>query len=95
MQVSGQVADLFASGLAIDAIVLFMIIEYAALFFLCKKFNRGASTPALLANGFAGAALLLSLRAALIGSSWQIISLWLLLALFAHLADLKIRWAAR
>jgi hypothetical protein len=89
------VAELFASGRAVDAIVFLMIIEYAALIFLCKKLNCGASTAAWLANFSAGAGLLMSLRAALIGSPWQIVAIWLLLALFAHLADLKIRWAAR
>jgi len=89
------VAELFASGRAVDAILVLMMIEYVALIFLYKKFNRGASTAALLANLSAGAGLLLSLRAALIGSPWQIVSVWLLLALFAHVADMKLRWGAR
>jgi hypothetical protein len=37
---------------------------------------------------------MLSLRAALVGRPWQIISFWLILALLGHAADLKIRWAA-
>jgi hypothetical protein len=90
-----QVGELFASGRAVDAILVFMLIEYVALILLLKKFNGGASIAALLANLSAGAALLLSLRAALTGSPWQIVSLWLLLALFAHAADMKLRWGAR
>jgi hypothetical protein len=36
----------------------------------------------------AGLFLLLALRTALIGSSWQVVALWLLAALIAHLIDL-------
>ncbi len=88
-------AELFASGRAVDAIVVFMILEYAVLMLMRKKFSGSLSNAALLANLAAGAALLLSLRAALIGSPWNIISMWLLLALLAHVADLKIRLATR
>jgi hypothetical protein len=89
------VAELFASGRVVDAIVAFMSIECALLMYLRKKSGRGPTGAALVTNLAAGAALLLSLRAALLGSPWQIISLWLVLALLAHAVDLKIRWAAR
>lgn len=95
MGVSHQVAELFASGRIVDAIVVFMLIECAVLIALRNKSSSGISTAALTTNLLAGAALLLSLRAALIGSPWQMVSIWLLLALFAHVADLKMRWAAK
>jgi hypothetical protein len=93
MEVSDLVAELFASGRIVDAIVVLMLIECAALISLRKKSGSGLATAALVTNLAAGASLLMSLRAALIGSPWQIVSLWLVLALLAHLADLKIRWA--
>jgi hypothetical protein len=89
------VAELFASGRIVDAIVVFMLIECAVLVALRNKSSSGISGAALTTNLAAGASLLLSLRAALIGSPWQMISMWLLLALLAHVADLKMRWAAR
>jgi hypothetical protein len=88
------VAELFASGRVVDGIVMLMIIEYAVLIFLRKRSGSSLSASSLVANLAAGAALLLSLRAALVGSSWRWVSIWLLLALLAHAADLKMRWAA-
>jgi hypothetical protein len=95
MEALCQVAEYFASGRVIDAIVVFMSIECALLIYWRKKSGRRLSSAALVTNLAAGAALLLSLRAALLGSPWQIIAFWLALAFLAHLADLKIRWAAR
>jgi hypothetical protein len=74
--------------------MLLMLMEFAALILLRRKSGTGASISALATNMLAGAALLLSLRAALTGSRWQVVSMWLLLALLAHMADLKMRWAA-
>jgi hypothetical protein len=71
-----------------------MLLELAALILLRRKSGSGPSIASLAINMAAGAALLLSLRAALTGARWQMVSVWLLLALFAHLADLKMRWAA-
>jgi hypothetical protein len=88
------VAELFASGRVVDGIIVLMLIEAAVFSLLRKKSGRKASIRALLTNLSAGAALLLSLRAALTGSTWQVVSIWLLAALLAHVADLKMRWAA-
>ena len=49
----------------------------------------------VLVNFGAGAALPLSLRAALRGSEWQRIALWLAVALGFHVWDLWLRRAAR
>jgi hypothetical protein len=43
----------------------------------------------------AGAALLLALRSALAGQAWEGVALWLIVALAAHVLDLKLRWPAR
>jgi hypothetical protein len=40
-------------------------------------------------------ALLLALRAALIGLAWQLVSMWLIAALLAHMLYLKLRWSAK
>jgi hypothetical protein len=89
------VAELFASGRVVDCIVALMLIEFAALIFWRKIAGGGVPSVALITNLAAGAALLLSLRAALVGSRWQVVCIWLVVALLAHLADLKVRWAAR
>jgi hypothetical protein len=86
------VKELFASGRVIDILVAFMLIECVALIVWRRQTGSGPSVSALVTNLAAGAALMLSLRAALVGSPWQIISLWLILGLLAHAADLKIRW---
>jgi len=87
------VTELFASGRIIDIIAAFMLIECLVLVVWRRQSGSGLAVSALLANLAAGAAMMFSLRAALLGRPWQIISLWLILALLAHAADLKIRWA--
>ena len=85
--------ELFANGRVIDIIVAFMLIECLVLIVWRRQTGSGPSVSALVTNLAAGAAIMLSLRAALVGQPWQIVSLWLILALLAHAADLKIRWA--
>jgi hypothetical protein len=46
----------------------------------------------LIATLFAGASLLLALRGALTGSSWEWVAAWLTAGLVAHLNDLRCRW---
>ncbi|MDE2306138.1 MAG: hypothetical protein KGL34_11290 [Gammaproteobacteria bacterium] len=77
----------FASGRVIDAILVFMAFE-AVLLIITRKL-RGADTIAALAPG---ACLLLALRAALRHEDWTTIAALLLVALFAHLSDLRRRW---
>jgi hypothetical protein len=72
-----------------------MLLEFVVLTLLRRKSGSGVPSAALVTNLAAGAALLFSLRAALVGSRWQVVSIWLMLALLAHVADLKVRWAAR
>jgi hypothetical protein len=88
-------ANFFSSGRVVDAVLAFMLIELAAL-----QFVRKGGTPVfrpldLIVNCGAGAALLLALRAALRGPSWQPVALFLLSALGFHLWDLYLRSAAR
>jgi hypothetical protein len=57
-----------------------------------KKSRRGVAPLDLLSSLAAGIALLFALRAALLGSSWPVIALFLLLSLCAHVIDLMRRW---
>jgi hypothetical protein len=87
------VAELFSSGRAVDAILMFMVFELIVLIIVRKKAARGLQPVPLMVSLAAGAALLLSLRAALVGQSWRTIAAWLILALIAHLLDLTLRWS--
>ena len=92
MLLSPPVAELFATGSVVDCILALMLIESIALILIGRKLRSGIPALQVLVNLAAGAALLLALRAALLGSPWKWISLWLLAALVAHLLDLRYRW---
>ena len=87
-------ADLFANGRIVDGILILMLFELVALSALRKKTQRGLSAPRLIVSLLAGAALLLSLRAALTAQPWPVTSFWLFAALIAHALDLRLRWCA-
>jgi hypothetical protein len=81
----------FSSGRVVDVVLAFMLIELAALV-LVRRRGAAVFRPLDVAvNSGAGASLLLALRAALRGSEWQPIALWLLSALGFHLWDLWLR----
>ncbi|MFC6389785.1 hypothetical protein [Methylorubrum zatmanii] len=84
-------ADLFASGRIVDAILVLVLIETLALLGWRARFG-GAGTAALLCTLASGAALMLSLRAALTGADWSVVALWLTVSLVAHLGDLVLRF---
>lgn len=90
---SPPVAELIATGRAVDGILALMLIETIALILVGRKLRRAIPPAQVLVSIGAGAALLLALRAALLGLAWQWISLWLLVALVAHILDLRYRWA--
>ena len=85
-------AGLFASGRIIDVILALVALEALLLAWLGRR--GGLPLPALLANLASGGALMLALRAALVGSGWIVIAGWLLAGLVAHLADLRLRFRA-
>lgn len=72
---------------------MFMLLELIASMTVRNRLNRGLNLSELLASLSAGAALLFALRAALTGTRWQNVAAWLIVALAAHLWDLKLRWA--
>jgi len=89
------VAEFIASGRVVPLIVGLMLLEFGVLTMLRRKLGAGVPPPELAASLAAGMALLLALRAALVGISWQHVALWLILALMAHVLYLKMRWGAR
>ncbi|MCJ2123337.1 hypothetical protein [Methylobacterium sp. J-077] len=83
---------LFASGRIVDAILALVAAEALLLARLARR--RGLAVPPLLANLASGAALMLALRAALVGSGWEVVAGWMLAGLAAHLTDLGLRFRA-
>jgi len=84
--------ELFASGRVVDCILVFMAIESIVLIAIHRSRRAGPSPGELIVSLSAGVALLLALRAAVVGSSWPMVALWLGAALIAHLGDLRLRW---
>jgi len=79
------VAAFFTSGRAVDLILVFMLIE--AVLLIARR--KPAVTVVL--TMLPGAAMMLALRAAITGSSWIWIAIWLTVSLPLHLADLRHR----
>lgn len=85
----------FASGRIIDAILVLVAAEAVLLLALHRRTGRGPAPLPLLCNLASGAALMLALRAALVGAEWPVVALCLAAALGAHLGDLGPRLLAR
>lgn len=83
-------AGLIGGGL-VEAILALVALEAVLLAVVLRRMGRGAALPGLFATLLSGAALLLALRAALIGADAVWIGAWLAAALVAHLADLWLR----
>ena len=84
-------AEWFASGRAIDVILVVMVIEAAALIAYRMTRQRGPGIPETIANLASGAMIMLAVRSALTDGVWQMTALFLMGAFAAHLADLAIR----
>jgi hypothetical protein len=84
--------DLFRSGRIVDLILLLMALEGAGLLLLRRRLGRGMPPAEILAFLAAGAALMLALRAALVGAGWGWVALALAAGGAAHLAYLFLRW---
>jgi hypothetical protein len=84
-----------ASGRAVDAILLLVLLEAGALAVYHRLTGRGPAAALVLPALLAGAALLLALRLALADAAPLWLALSLLAALFAHLFDLASRWRQR
>jgi len=88
-------ADWFASGRMIDAILLLIAIEVPVLFWLARR--AGADRPLLRSCAMLvpGAALMLALRAALLDGPWWHVAAWLTVAGLAHVLDIRLRFSGR
>lgn len=86
-------AEWFASGRAVDAVLALVALEAAVLVWWARsrRATGAASAGALLAFLVAGACLLLALRAALVGASWVWVAAALAGAGAAHVFDLRAR----
>jgi hypothetical protein len=82
-------SDLFASGGAVDIVLLVIAAEFVVLTWRGAD-KRAAAVEAFFALG-AGACLLLALRAALVGAPWFEIALWVTASFPIHLGDLARR----
>jgi hypothetical protein len=86
------VAELFASGRLIDAILLLVLVEIAGLAVYWRVTKRGVPFKVLLPNLLAGGFLLLALRLSIAGAGWMPCCASLAAAGMAHLFDLAGRW---
>lgn len=84
--------SLFASGRVVDLVLALVAAE--AVLLACHRLRSGRGVPVAEALAFllSGACLLLALRAALVGASWEWIAVPLAGAGAAHLLDLRLRW---
>jgi len=82
----------FASGHVVDALLLLMAAEAAAVAWIWRR--RGRPVAPYLRTLAAGVFLLLALRVALTGGDWPWIALALAAGGIAHAADLRGRWTA-
>lgn len=85
-------AGLFADGRIIDLILLFILVECVVL--ACWR-REGLGLGELLPNILSGAALMLSVRFALVDARWEWVATGLIAALLAHLSDLALRLRRR
>jgi len=85
-------AELIESGSIIDLMLVFVLIEVAALMLYWRLTGKGIAPVSLLLNAGAGTSLMLALRAALTGAPWQWLAAWLAASLVFHVVDLAARW---
>ena len=65
-------SDLFASGHAVDLVLLFLVLEVLMIAWARRRSAANAITAAL-----PGVCLLLALRASLTGQGWPFMALWI------------------
>lgn len=80
------------SPAVIDLILLAVLAEGVGLLVLFRVSGRGIPPGVLLPNLIAGACLFLALRLVLSNAAVYWVALSLLVALFAHLSELFLRW---
>lgn len=84
-------ASLFASGRIIDVILGLVMLEAVALVAWRVHGGGGLLLPPFFCNLASGAALMLAVRAALIGSDWTVVAFCLFASLMAHVGEVALR----
>ena len=87
--------DWVLGGGLIDTIIAITVLEVTVVLLYHRKTKRGLMPRDYLLNVVSGLCLMLALRCALASSAWYIISVFLLAAGFAHVADMAIRLRRR
>ena len=87
-----SIEALILSGRIVDIMIVFIVIEIVLVEISRRMRGRGVGTLPLLVNIGAGGSLMLALRAALTGSGWQWVAVFLVSSLVFHVADLRVRW---
>lgn len=85
-------AELISDGSLVSWILALVALEALLLYLYRRGTGHGPRLRDIAPNLAAGAALLLALRSALTGQSWNWIAAWLCVALVAHVGDLAARW---
>jgi hypothetical protein len=83
--------EIIKSGFATDIVLIIMAVEAVMITFFMRRNGLNSSVPGFLAALLAGACLILALRAALNGSGFGEIALFLALSLLAHLGELVLK----
>lgn len=84
--------DWFASGRAVDLVLMLVLLEALLLTAMHYVGSRGPALRNVLPNLVSGGALLVTVRLAIADAGWVWLGSMLLLALLAHLVDLGLRW---
>ncbi|MFM8745788.1 MAG: hypothetical protein ACKOED_03870 [Aestuariivirga sp.] len=84
-------AAFFESGLAFKLILAGLAVEIALAGFYFWRRRQGLVMLFFVANGLAGAALVLAMQSALRGAGWLFVASYLLAGLLAHLVDVVLR----
>jgi hypothetical protein len=90
-----MLAERFADGSLLLAIVVLIALEAALLLWLWYGRGRGLAPRDHLGNLVSGAFLMMAVRAALLDQAWTLVATWLIGALSAHMIDMVARWRRR
>ena len=78
-------------GGLIDTIITITLLEITALLLHHRQTKRGLKPRDYLLNVISGLCLMLALRFTVSNAAWYVVSLWLMAAGLAHVADIAMR----
>ncbi|MFM2398858.1 MAG: hypothetical protein RL341_1015 [Pseudomonadota bacterium] len=81
-------SELFATGQAIELVLVLMLIEGAVLVVWQRRSSVHMDLPGLLINLMSGVFLVCAVHSALVGHWWGVIAMYLLGSLVMHCADM-------